>query len=109
MADKAPFEWADYDLCRDYDRLLSVIRSGLAVVALIDDDGLTRVVQCVAYHGTVDFRTQGISYLTLFDEQMDRFGDWCERHNVGWFVPCHEPEPAKDTTQKGDGDAVATD
>ncbi len=23
--------------------------------------------------------------------------------------PCHEPEPAKDTTQKGDGDAVATD
>lgn len=102
MPDKPPFEWGNYDLSRDYDRLLSTIRSGVAVVAMIDDDGLTRVVQCVAFDDMVDFRTQGVSYLTLFDNQMGRFGDWCERLKVGWFVPCHEPEQDhfREVTQK---------
>ena len=109
MPDKPPFEWGNYDLSRDYDRLLSTIRSGVAVVAMIDDDGLTRVVQCVAFDDMVDFRTQGVSYLTLFDNQMGRFGDWCERLKVGWFVPCHEPaqDHFREVTQKVEPAQVA--
>lgn len=101
MSDKPPFEWANYSnlLSTDYNRLLSVLRGGTAVAALIDDEGLDRVVQGVFYSGSVDFRTQGVSYLYLFEDQLDHFGALCEKKKVRWFVPCDNTPPVWDDSK----------
>lgn len=87
---KLPFEWANYDkyLSTDYELLLATMKSGMAIVAFINDEDRVQVVQGVFYQGTVDFRTQGVSYLTLFEDQLGTFNEWCAKKGVRWFIPC---------------------
>lgn len=98
MNDKPPFEWANYDgyLSTDYELLLAAMKSGMAIVALINDEDSVRVVQGVFYNGSVDFRTQGVSYLYLFEDQLNYFGEWCTKKGIRWFVPCNEPAPTSE-------------